>query len=129
LRERAASTRFAVLATIGPDGRPHLVPIVHAVVGDQVVTAVDDKPKSTRRLQRLENIRRDPRVTVLFDHRSEEWDDLWWVRADGVATLHHDRPADAAALGAKYSQYRISEPTGPWIWIEVSRWTGWSATS
>jgi PPOX class probable F420-dependent enzyme len=93
------------------------------------LTAVDDKPKSTRSLQRLENIRSDPRVTVLFDHRSEEWDDLWWVRADGVATLHHDRPADAAALGAKYAQYRKSEPTGPWIRIEVSRWTGWLAKS
>jgi len=91
------------------------------------VSVVDDKPKSTRALTRLENIGADPRVTVLFDHRAETWDDLWWVRADGAATIHHDRPPESAALHAKYVQYRKSDPAGPWIRIEVSRWTGWAA--
>ena len=45
--------RVARLATVGPDGRPHVVPICFALDGDTLYTAVDSKPKSTRRLRRL----------------------------------------------------------------------------
>ncbi len=38
----------AVLATVGADAAPHLVPVVFAVEGDTVYTAVDAKRKSTR---------------------------------------------------------------------------------
>ena len=44
LRGRFVSSRVARLATVQPDGAPHLVPVVFAVVGDVVYTAVDDKP-------------------------------------------------------------------------------------
>ncbi|MDQ3526766.1 MAG: pyridoxamine 5'-phosphate oxidase family protein, partial [Actinomycetota bacterium] len=40
-RERFATARVARLATTTPEGRPHLVPVVFAVVGDRVWTAVD----------------------------------------------------------------------------------------
>ena len=49
--ERFATCRVARLATAGPDGLPHLVPIVFALVGDVLHTAVDGKPKRTRRLK------------------------------------------------------------------------------
>ena len=83
-----ASARVARLATIGPQGRPHLVPITFALDGDTIYTAVDQKPKVTTRLQRLRNVAADPRVSVLADHYDDEdWSSLWWVRGDGAARV------------------------------------------
>lgn len=126
-RTRAASTTFATLATVAPDGSPHLVPIVHVVVADVIVFAVDHKPKSGKRLARLRHIESEPRVTVLFDERSDDWSALWWVRADGAATIHAERPDLATALHDRHPQYRLDPPAGPWVTIEVERWSGWSA--
>jgi PPOX class probable F420-dependent enzyme len=100
---------------------------VHAVVDDTVVFAVDSKPKSGRRLRRLDNIAADPRVSVLFDHRSGDWEQLWWVRADGTATEHAAPPSQAVALHDRHPSYRTEPPPGPWVVIRVERWQGWSA--
>jgi len=87
-RDLFTGASVARLATVRPDGRPHLVPIVFAVAGDVIVTAVDEvKPKRTRALARLANIAAEPRVSVLADHYDEDWTRLWWVRADGTATV------------------------------------------
>lgn len=128
-RERMAVARVARLATAGTDGRPHLVPIVFAVRGDRIVTAVDQKPKSTTRLRRLRNIAANPQVSVLTDDYVEDWTQLWWVRADGTAALVEDdrsRAVAVAELAAKYQQYRADPPQGPVIAIDVSSWTGWA---
>ena len=63
LRERFASAAVARLATVRPDGAPHLVPVVFAMAGDVVWFAVDAKPKRTTQLQRLTN----PRAQVRGD--------------------------------------------------------------
>ena len=55
LRRRFASSPVARLSTVRPDGGPHVVPIVFAVVGDAVFSAVDAKPKRSTDLQRLAN--------------------------------------------------------------------------
>lgn len=129
-RRRLGSARVARLATVTAGGRPHIVPITFAVDGDVVYTAVDAKPKTTPRLRRLSNIRGNPSVAVLADHYDEDWSALWWVRADGEASIIED-PAEMAAparlLADRYPQYRDSLPGGPVIAIHVARWTGWSA--
>lgn len=125
---RFAGARSATLVTLGPDALPSPVPIVFAAIDDdRVITAVDHKPKSTRDLARLRHIATDPRVTVLAQHYSETWDDLWWVRATGRAAVSSERPPEAVALEAKYQQYASDPPEGPWIIVEVDRLTGWSA--
>lgn len=116
-----------MLATVKPDGSPHAVPIVHVVEGDRICFAVDQKPKSSRNLQRLENISHQPRVAVLFEQRSTDWDRLWWARADGTAVIHRDRPALAAVLEARHPHYAIEPPEGPWVVVTVERWSGWAA--
>jgi PPOX class probable F420-dependent enzyme len=119
----------ARLATSGDAGRPHIVPITFAVAGDVIYTAVDAKPKSTRDLRRLRNIRENPRVAVLADRYDEDWASLWWVRADGAATILADPrqlAAPVALLAARYPQYRERPPDGPVIAISADRWTGWS---
>jgi PPOX class probable F420-dependent enzyme len=121
--------RRGILGTIGPEGRPHLVPIVFALLtGGEIVTAVDHKPKSTRDLKRLHNIERDPRVTLLVDEYDEDWSRLWWVRVDGLAHVSELVPPGAAeALAEKYAAYRESPPPGPWIVIEPVSFVTWSA--
>ena len=129
-RRRFAAARVARLATIGEDGAPHLVPIVFAADGDTVFSAVDAKPKRTRALRRLENVRRDPRVTLLADHYDEDWSALWWVRADGRARVVEagDAAGGLARLAERYAPYREQPPAGPVLVITVDRWTGWSAS-
>ncbi|MGW4641835.1 TIGR03668 family PPOX class F420-dependent oxidoreductase [Sphaerisporangium sp. NPDC004334] len=130
-RGRMAEARVARLATVGDDGRPHLVPVTFALDGDRLVTAVDHKPKSGARLRRLRNIQVNPNVCVLVDHYHEDWTTLWWVRADGFATVvergDERLPALLAPLVAKYLQYRDRVPEGPVILVEVTRYSGWSA--
>ena len=122
-RQRFAEARVARLATVTAEGAPHLVPIVFALVGEVLCTAVDAKPKRHRALRRLTNIAHEPRVSVLADHYDEDWSTLWWVRADGLATIT-DEPEPA--LIAKYPQYAAAPPPGPFLRIAVHRWTAWS---
>lgn len=129
-RHRFAGAAVARLATVGADGKPHLVPVTFAVDGDHIYTTVDAKPKTTVDLRRLRNIAGNPRVAVLADHYEEDWDGLWWARADGVASVL-GQPADTAGplrlLAARYPQYRASPPAGPVISVQVARWSGWAA--
>ncbi|WP_322858349.1 TIGR03668 family PPOX class F420-dependent oxidoreductase [Mycobacterium europaeum] len=128
-----AESPVARLATITPAGLPHLVPVVFAVAGDSpdlVYTAVDAKPKTTRRLRRLTNIAHDPHVSLLVDHYADDWTRLWWVRADGAATVHTEGAAMESAyrlLRAKYPQYQSVSLDGPVIAVAVRRWSSWHA--
>jgi len=129
-----ASSPVAMLATVGPDGAPHLVPVVFAVHNNGehpvVYTAVDAKRKSTRRLRRLTNIEANPRVSMLVDHYDEDWSQLWWVRADGVAEIHHSGDEMAtgyALLRRKYVQYQRLALDGPVVTVTVGRWASWQA--
>jgi PPOX class probable F420-dependent enzyme len=131
-RRRFAAARVARLATAGADGRPHLVPVVFALDGDTLYTAVDDvKPKATTRLRRLANIAANPAVALLADHYDDDWSALWWVRADGTARLLDPDDEESgrarALLAERYAQYRAAPPPGVVIAVGVARWSGWSA--
>ncbi|MEW9521971.1 TIGR03668 family PPOX class F420-dependent oxidoreductase [Streptomyces tubercidicus] len=134
-RERFTRARVARLATVDEAARPHLVPAVFALTGDTVVFAVDHKPKRSDHLKRLANIRAHPEVCLLVDGYDEDWDRLWWARADGTAAVLP--PAGRAAASAHYvdlltrkyhQQYADRPPQGPVVEIQVARWSGWHAT-
>ncbi|MDY6869684.1 MAG: TIGR03668 family PPOX class F420-dependent oxidoreductase [Actinomycetota bacterium] len=128
--EMFAAAPAATLATVNPDGAPHLVPVVFAVHHETVYTAVDAKRKSTQRLRRLANIEADPRVCLLVDHYADDWGQLWWVRADGMAAVHQSGDEMAtghAHLRQKYPQYRRLALEGPVITVGVHRWSSWKA--
>jgi PPOX class probable F420-dependent enzyme len=129
LRERFTQARVLRLGTADAAGKPHLVPATFAVVGDVVAIAVDHKPKRHANLKRLRNVEENPAVTLLVDHFDEDWDRLWWVRADGEASVIENELAYELvdALIDKYEQYRERRPAGPVIKIQVSRWSGWVA--
>jgi PPOX class probable F420-dependent enzyme len=117
----------ARLATVGREGRPHVVPICFAIEGDMLYTAVDEKPKRTRRLRRLENIEADARVEVLIDHYEDDWSRLWWVRLRGTARIVDD-PHALELLAAKYPQYRERPPAGPVIAVSIDKRSEWTSS-
>ena len=127
--ERIRTARVGVLGTIRPDGAPHQVPFVYAAVADRLlVSAVDSKPKSGRRLARLVNIEAEPRVSVLVQWYEDDWSALWWVRADGRAMVSAGvSPAQRRALEEKYPHYARHE-LGPFVLIEVEHLSGWEAS-
>jgi PPOX class probable F420-dependent enzyme len=128
MRRLVSEARVARLGTIDPDGRPNLVPICFALEGDRLFSGVDQKPKTTTRLRRLENIGRDPRVMLLVDHYEDDWEKVWWVRLRARARLieGEERDRGAELLIEKYPQYEEAPPEGPLLAIEVERWLGWS---
>jgi PPOX class probable F420-dependent enzyme len=122
----------ARLATVREDGAPHLVPVVFALAGDTIYSAVDRKPKTTNDLQRLTNVAGIPAVTMLVDHYDDaSWDELWWVRADGTGRVLDPDDAEARnaveLLAGRYPQHRADPPQGPVLAVAVQRWVGWSA--
>jgi PPOX class probable F420-dependent enzyme len=95
-------------------------------------SAVDEKPKRSRLLKRLENIRTHPQVSVLVDHYEEDWSRLWWVRLDGTASVLEEGPErelGLALLLAKYEQYRAEPPTGAVIAVCLESWRGWASVA
>lgn len=120
--------RVARLATAGPDGRPHVVPICFALHGNTLYTAVDEKPKRTRRLRRLRDVERNPQVEVLIDHYEEDWSQLWWVKLRGTARVVDLDELALDLLEAKYEQYRERAPAGPFIVVEVEQRLEWRAS-
>jgi PPOX class probable F420-dependent enzyme len=125
-----ARAPVARLGTVAPDGGPHLVPVVFALQDEVVYTAVDAKPKTTQRLRRLANIERNPLVSLLVDHYADDWTQLWWVRVDGIAAIHHDGNALHAGhdlLRVKYAQYQSVPLKSPVIAIAIRRWSSWHA--
>jgi PPOX class probable F420-dependent enzyme len=127
---RLTAARVARLATIDEDGRPHLVPIVFALEGDTVYSAVDRKPKRSMTLRRIENARVRPDVTILVDDYDEDWSRLWWIRLRGRARVldgGEERDRALQLLAEKYTQYRAEPPQGPVLAVDVTEVRDWSA--
>ena len=120
------------LATVRRDGRPHVVPVCFVVTNDVVYSAVDDKPKRHRHLQRISNVAATGAASLLIDEYDDDWSRLWWVRLDGRARLVDNTVEAERAIRLlcyKYPQYRDQPPSGPVLAVDVERWVGWSATT
>ena len=120
LSRRVGEARVARLATTDPDGRAHLVPICFALDGDILSSAVDQKPKRSRDLRRLRNLRERPCATVLVDDYEEDWSRLWCVRLRGpvrVLELGEETLRALALLAEKYPRTARSHRGG-------RRWPG-----
>ena len=75
--------RTATLATIGKDGRPHLVAMWYAWLDGEVW--FETKAKS----QKAANLRRDPKITVLIED-GHTYDTLRGVSLEGTAEIIDD---------------------------------------
>ena len=123
--------RVARLATADAGGRPHVIPICFALVGDTVYFTIDEKPKGARPLKRMTNMAENPSVALVADRYDEDWSRLGWVMIQGRAEIleagdEHDRAQ--ADLRARYHQLRdmrIEEL--PVVAIRIERALDWGS--
>jgi PPOX class probable F420-dependent enzyme len=122
-----SQARVAHLATIRPDGRPHLVPICFAIAGNTLYFAIDQKPKRRLDLQRLRNIQASSRVSILVDHYEDDWTKLWWIRLDGHASevTGARRMRSLELLANRYPQYAATRPPGPVVAVQIDHTVAW----
>lgn len=94
-----AKERTLQVASIGPDGVPHLVPMFFAVLDGRI--AMWTYAKS----QKAANLRRDPRIACLVE-AGEAYGDLRGVSITGRAELHDDYDTVFDVGSALYSRYQ-----------------------
>jgi PPOX class probable F420-dependent enzyme len=78
-----AGSRTGTLATIGPDGQPHLTAMWYGVVNGEIW--LETKAKS----QKAVNLKRDPRVSFLIED-GMTYDTLRGASLEGVAEIVDD---------------------------------------
>ena len=128
---RVGAARHGVLGTRHEERGVDLVPVVFATdVNRRIFIPIDTvKAKSTPRLQRLENLRNDPRCALLVERYDDDWSRLWWVRIAGTgaaadsATVNQYRPL----LADRYPQYAEPGSISSGIVIEPAAIRGWRA--
>jgi PPOX class probable F420-dependent enzyme len=126
--------RVGRLATASATGQPLVVPVCFVLDEGRIYSAVDAKPKRTRDLRRLRNIRENPRVSLVADVWEEDWTRLQWVSAEGDAEILERGEAFARAidlLSGKYPQYTtlpLDPRSGAVIAIDVRRVLAWRAS-
>ncbi len=76
-------SRTGTLATVGPDGQPHLTAMWYGVVDGEIW--LETKAKS----QKAVNVKRDPRVSFLIED-GDTYDTLRGVSFEGVAEIIDD---------------------------------------
>jgi PPOX class probable F420-dependent enzyme len=130
--------RIGHLATAGADGAPHVVPVCYALDDEALYFVADAKPKRrpARALQRLANLRANPRAALIVDDWDEDWTRLAWVLVRGPATIVDDDVVHAAALArlrARYPQYRTmpldDRHAHPIVRIEPAQVRTWRASA
>jgi len=128
--------RVGHLATAGADGAPHVVPVCYALDDGALYFVADEKPKRrpARELQRLRNVRENPRAAVVVDDYDEDWTRLAWLLVRGPARVIDEPGAHATALGllrARYPQYTAMSlddaGRNPIVRIEPARVVLWRA--
>jgi PPOX class probable F420-dependent enzyme len=126
---RLESGGFAVLGTVDERRGVHLVPVIYVVAPGKVAIPIDRvKDKTTMRLRRIENLGNDPRASLLVDHRSDDWAELWWVRAD-LTFLEVERPARWAPVFAdRFPPYVVAAAIESVLVLAIESVTGWQAT-
>lgn len=69
-------------------------------------------------------------MCFLVDRYDDDWTRLWWVRADAVTRVVEPGPERERAvrlLQERYPAYTVDVPSGPVVWADVTRWSGWPA--
>jgi PPOX class probable F420-dependent enzyme len=82
-RELLESERVVVVATFGPRGWPHLMPLWYVPRGGEVWIYTYAKS------QKVRNLERDPRATLLIE-TGHEYSELRGVMVEAEADIHRD---------------------------------------
>jgi PPOX class probable F420-dependent enzyme len=94
--------RVCRVATVSPDGVPHLIPVCHVLERDKICFG------SGNDATKIRNLRANPRVAVTIDTYSDHWASLRGVMIQGTASLIERGPRFhriRKRLYQKYPQY------------------------
>lgn len=97
-----ARQRVVRVATAGPGGTPHVVPVCAVLVDGRIYFG------SARTGRKIAHLRANPQAAVVADDYSEAWDALRGVTVSGTARLIERGPRFRQIrrlLYAKYPQY------------------------
>jgi PPOX class probable F420-dependent enzyme len=97
--EFLASERTVQVASIGPDGTPHLVPMWFAVIDGRITFWTYAKS------QKALNLRRDPRITCLLE-AGDRYGELRGVTIAGRAEIADDYDTVFDVGAAVYARYQ-----------------------
>lgn len=97
-----AAQRTLQVATIGHDGFPHLAPMWFVVEDGHIVF------RSFTKSQKIVNLRRDPRLTVLVE-AGEDYAELRGVMIKGTARLVDDRDEVLRLYGKVSVRYTMPD--------------------
>jgi PPOX class probable F420-dependent enzyme len=136
-----AGARVAHLATVSAKGTPLVMPICFALHRARLFLSLDEKPKTgdPRDLQRVRNLRANPRAAVIADRWDENWSRLAWVHLSGPARviesnaggMSPDSDTHALAISLlreKYVQYQDMDlDDRPAIVMDIERVRTWGA--
>lgn len=131
-RALAAGARVGHLALLDDRGHPRVQPVTFAILGDDVWSAIDDKPKRRqgRELARVRWSSAHPESALTIDHYDDDWTQLAWVQILGrtaiIDVVGHEHAVHA--LAARYPQYRDRQPAGPLLRLTAERTVCWRAT-
>lgn len=106
-QELLRSSRILQVASINPDGRPHLVPMWFDFDDEGVLIFT-----TYGRSQKVRNLERDPRMTALAE-AGEAYNELRGLSIDATAEIVRDPQVTArslAIIGAKYDDRPRPEP-------------------
>jgi|SRR5580765_1720439 PPOX class probable F420-dependent enzyme len=132
VRSKLDAARVARLATVNPQGAPHVIPVCFVFNASVIYSAIDRKPKRIppRQLARLTNIETTPEVALLVDEYNDDWERLWYVLVRGKAglvTAEVEHDLAVTRLKAKYPQYSAGmlDADAPVLRITPERITSW----
>ena len=103
LRAFLEEGRTLLVASLHRDGRPHLVPMWYVMEDDKVVF------RSFTRSQKIVNLQRDPRLSVLVE-RGEAYAELKGAMIEGRARLVDDPAYVLALYGKMAAKYAMVGP-------------------
>ena len=130
-RALLGEVRVAHLGLLDDTGRPRVMPVTFAVVGERIWSAVDEKPKRRPgdELARVRWLRARPESAITVDLYDDDWSQLAWVQLIGSTVVVDARGHDevVAALAARYPHYREHPPPGPLLRFTPERAVRWRA--
>lgn len=113
IQEFLESETILTIASIGPTGHPHLMPMWY--------TVIDGAPAfwTFAKSQKVLNLRRDPRISALVEAGERDYGQLRGVEFEGTANLidDYDRVlAFGLAVGERYNgPAAVSDAARPFI--------------
>jgi PPOX class probable F420-dependent enzyme len=119
--------RIGHLATVDASGTPSVVPVCFALRADMLYTAMDEKPKRTRRPRRIRNLEANSRAAFIADYYDEDWSRLGWVMIRGpgdVLDSGEEFEGGCELLRRRYAQY-ATMTLSPLIAIRILEVRSW----